>query len=203
MAEGHLGSRQPLHVLLLMPTYRSLRLEWCHARGNSTAAEWNQVIFSEESRFNLISDENRMREWRPRRERLNSASALQRHTSSKPGVMPHVLPLVQRLPGAIFQTDNARPYTERVSQDCLCTLTCPITKCVSNRAYLGSFGTVTWASHEFERTRDKAEALPEPGESGNLNKEVVDLARQINSEGDRDDVQELLDSHNQKLTINS
>ncbi|GFU57393.1 hypothetical protein TNCV_3635721 [Trichonephila clavipes] len=26
---------------------------------------------------------------------------------------------------------------------------------VSNRAYLGSFGTASWASHEFERTRGK------------------------------------------------
>ncbi|GFX50491.1 transposable element Tcb2 transposase [Trichonephila clavipes] len=35
----------------------------------------------------------------------------------------HVLPLMQRLPGAIFQLDNTRPLTARVSQDCLCTLT--------------------------------------------------------------------------------
>ncbi|GFX26742.1 l-Fucosyltransferase [Trichonephila clavipes] len=30
-----------------------------------------------------------------------------------------VLPLMQRLPVAIFQQDNARPHTARVSQDCL------------------------------------------------------------------------------------
>ncbi|GFV63607.1 transposable element Tcb1 transposase [Trichonephila clavipes] len=29
---------------------------------------------------------------------------------------------------------------------------------VSNRAYLGSFGTANWASHEFERTRGKVTA---------------------------------------------
>ncbi|GFX66114.1 uncharacterized protein TNCV_4102541 [Trichonephila clavipes] len=33
--------------------------------------------------------------------------------------------------------------------------------------------------------------------------EVSDLARQINSEVDSDDVQELMDHHNLKLTINS
>ncbi|GFT97821.1 transposable element Tcb2 transposase [Trichonephila clavipes] len=38
-------------------------------------------------------------------------------------LQPHVLPLMQQLPGAIFQQDNARPYTERVSQDCLRTVT--------------------------------------------------------------------------------
>ncbi|GFV96655.1 transposable element Tcb2 transposase [Trichonephila clavipes] len=36
--EGHLGSRRPLRV---MPTHQRLRLEWCRARGNLTAAEWN------------------------------------------------------------------------------------------------------------------------------------------------------------------
>ncbi|GFY14671.1 tigger transposable element-derived protein 1 [Trichonephila clavipes] len=45
------------------------------------------------------------------------------------------------------------------------------------------------------------ESLPEPHEIDNLNKEVVALARQINSGVDRDDFQELLDSYNQELTI--
>ncbi|GFU98597.1 transposable element Tcb2 transposase [Trichonephila clavipes] len=35
----------------------------------------------------------------------------------------HVSPLMQRLTGAIFQQDNARPHTARVSQDCLPTVT--------------------------------------------------------------------------------
>ncbi|GFT16717.1 transposable element Tcb2 transposase [Trichonephila clavipes] len=47
LAEGHLGSRRSLRVLPLKPTHRRLRLEWCHSRGNWTAAEWNQVVFSD------------------------------------------------------------------------------------------------------------------------------------------------------------
>ncbi|GFX30645.1 transposable element Tcb2 transposase [Trichonephila clavipes] len=35
----------------------------------------------------------------------------------------HVLPFMQRLPGAIFQQDIARPETARVSQDILRTVT--------------------------------------------------------------------------------
>ncbi|GFY05743.1 transposable element Tcb2 transposase [Trichonephila clavipes] len=50
LAEGHLGSRRPLRVPPLTPTHRRLRLEWCRARGNWTAAEWNQVVFRDESR---------------------------------------------------------------------------------------------------------------------------------------------------------
>ncbi|GFV96805.1 transposable element Tcb2 transposase [Trichonephila clavipes] len=154
LAEGHLRSRSPLSVLPLTPIHRRLRLEWCHAQGNWTAAEWNQVVFSDESRFNLSSDDNRVRVWRFRGEYLNPAFALQRHTAPTAGLMvwganayntrsplvlirgtmiaqryvhdtlqPHVLPLMQRLPGAIFQQDNARPHTARVSQDCLRTVT--------------------------------------------------------------------------------
>ncbi|GFW40939.1 transposable element Tcb1 transposase [Trichonephila clavipes] len=55
-------------------------------------------------------------------------------------LQPHVLPLMQRLPGAIFQE------------------ACTIPRSVSNRAYLGLFGTASWASHEFERTRGKITA---------------------------------------------
>ncbi|GFX44250.1 hypothetical protein TNCV_4376381 [Trichonephila clavipes] len=50
------------------------------------------------------------------------------------------------------------------------------------------------------RTRYQAESVPELEEIRNLIEEVVDFARQINLEVDSDDVQELLDSHNQKLT---
>ncbi|GFU22107.1 hypothetical protein TNCV_4300861 [Trichonephila clavipes] len=51
----------------------------------------------------------------------------------------------------------------RLSPHCYCpSLACPIPKFVSNRAYLGSFGTARWASHEFERTRGKVTAKWEP-----------------------------------------
>ncbi|GFX50669.1 transposable element Tcb2 transposase [Trichonephila clavipes] len=113
------------------PTHRRLRLELSRARGNWTAADWNQVVFSDESRLNISSDDIRV--WRPRGERLNPAFALQRHTASRVGVMgwgaiayntlfplvlirdtmtaqryvydilqPHVFPLMQWLPEATF-----------------------------------------------------------------------------------------------------
>ncbi|GFY04038.1 hypothetical protein TNCV_1198161 [Trichonephila clavipes] len=53
----------------------------------SGAAGWNKVDFTDESRFILSSDDNRVRVWRPRGERLNPAFALQRHTASTAGVM--------------------------------------------------------------------------------------------------------------------
>ncbi|GFY15115.1 transposable element Tcb2 transposase [Trichonephila clavipes] len=38
-------------------------------------------------------------------------------------LQPHVLPLMLRLSGAIFKQGNAQPYTARMSQDCLHTVT--------------------------------------------------------------------------------
>ncbi|GFT89480.1 uncharacterized protein TNCV_4387481 [Trichonephila clavipes] len=105
-----------------------------------------QVIFSDEYRFNLSRDYNRVHVWRLRGKRLNPAFVLQRHTAPTAGVMvwsaivhntwsslvlirgsmttqwyvhdilqPHVLTLMRRLQGAIFQQDNAQPHTARVS----------------------------------------------------------------------------------------
>ncbi|GFX48326.1 transposable element Tcb2 transposase [Trichonephila clavipes] len=70
-------------------TYRHLRLEWYPAR---TRRDWpatkgNQVVFSDESRFNFSSDDNRVRVSRTRGKCLNPAFALQRHTSPTAGVM--------------------------------------------------------------------------------------------------------------------
>ncbi|GFV28661.1 transposable element Tcb2 transposase [Trichonephila clavipes] len=152
LAEGHLRLRRSLRVLPLTPTHQRLRLEWCQARGNWTAAEWNQVVLCDKSRFNLSSDDNSVHVWRPRGERLNLVFALQRptagvivrgaiaHNTRSPLVLIrdtmtaqrymhdilqiHVLPIMQRLPGAVFQQNNYRPHTAlRHSRDCLRTVT--------------------------------------------------------------------------------
>ncbi|GFU28735.1 transposable element Tcb2 transposase [Trichonephila clavipes] len=55
-------------------------------------------------------------------------------------LQPNVLPLMQRLPGAIFQQDNALPHTAWVSEDSLHTVTIlpwpTRSQFVSNQAYL-------------------------------------------------------------------
>ncbi|GFV06008.1 hypothetical protein TNCV_3142991 [Trichonephila clavipes] len=52
----------------------------------------------------------------------------------------------------------------------------------------------------FDQWVGKAKSVPEPDEIGNVI-EGVDLVMQLNLEVDRGDIQELLDSHNQELTI--
>ncbi|GFV21078.1 transposable element Tc3 transposase [Trichonephila clavipes] len=110
-------------------------------------SDWQKVVFSDESRFVLGTDDNRVRVWRCPGERYNSPLTVLRHTARTAGVMvwgghsrstlivmrgtltgqryvdyilrPHVGPFLTGLPGAIFQQDNTRPHTARVAEDFL------------------------------------------------------------------------------------
>ncbi|UYV81670.1 Transposase [Cordylochernes scorpioides] len=93
-----LHSCRPLRRLPLTPPNRRQRLEWCRARSTSMT-EWHRVVFSDESRFCLSSDSRRVRVWHRRGERSNPAAI---------GV-----------PNALYQQDNARPHTARISQQAL------------------------------------------------------------------------------------
>ncbi|GFV20413.1 transposable element Tcb1 transposase [Trichonephila clavipes] len=106
--------------------------------------DWQKVVFSDESRFVLRTDDNRV--WRHPGELYNSPHTVLRHTARTAGVMvwgaiaydsrstligmrgtltgqryfddillPHEGPFLNGLPGVSFQQDNARPHTARVA----------------------------------------------------------------------------------------
>ncbi|GFX27992.1 transposable element Tc1 transposase [Trichonephila clavipes] len=103
--------------------------------------DWQKVLFIDESRFVLGTDDNRVRVWRCPGEPYNSPhswcnglGAIACDSRSTLTVMrgtltgqryvddilrPHVGPFLNGLPGAIFQQDNARPHTATVAQDFL------------------------------------------------------------------------------------
>ncbi|UYV78489.1 hypothetical protein LAZ67_16001717 [Cordylochernes scorpioides] len=95
--------------------------------------EWHRVVFSDESRFCLSSDSRRVRVWRRRGERSNPAAIVERPTVRQRGIMgtmtaqryvddvlrPVTLPYLQGVPNALYQQDNARPHTARISQQAL------------------------------------------------------------------------------------
>ncbi|GFT52786.1 transposable element Tcb1 transposase [Trichonephila clavipes] len=77
-------------------------------------------------------------------------------------LQPHVFLLMQQLPVARQCSASHGKGVTRLYPHCYSpSLACPIHRFVSNRAYLGSFGTASWACHEFERTRGKATANTE------------------------------------------
>ncbi|GFV85041.1 transposable element Tc1 transposase [Trichonephila clavipes] len=117
LAEANLKSKRPFRVLPLTPEHRQLRLQWCQARSMWNVTDWPKVGFSDESRFVLGTDDNRVRVWR-RPVVMRGTLTGQRYVEDI--LRPHVGPFLNGLPGAIFQQDdNARPHTTRVAQDFL------------------------------------------------------------------------------------
>ncbi|GFW12562.1 HTH_Tnp_Tc3_2 domain-containing protein [Trichonephila clavipes] len=108
LAEANLKSKRPFRALPLTPEHRQLCLQWCQARSMWNVTDRQKVVFSDESRFVLGTDDNRVRVWR---------RPGQRYVDDI--LRPHVGPFLNGLPGAIFQQDNARRHTARVAQDFL------------------------------------------------------------------------------------
>ncbi|GFV64965.1 transposable element Tc1 transposase [Trichonephila clavipes] len=124
LAKANLKSKRPFRALPVTPEHRQLRLQWCPARSMWNVTDWQKVVFRDESRFVLGTDENRVRVWR--RPAYDSRSTLivtrgtltgQRYVDDI--LRPHVGPFLNGVPEAIFQQDNARLHTARVAQDFL------------------------------------------------------------------------------------
>ncbi|GFX15160.1 transposable element Tcb1 transposase [Trichonephila clavipes] len=132
------SARRALLGLPFTQNHRRLRHQWCD-EGRMWEAEWNEVVFTDESRICLQHHDGRIRVWRHRRERMLNSCVMHRHTASAPGIMvsvgigyhsryfksqryisevlePVVLPYLQGLATAIFQQDNARPHVSRIVQ---------------------------------------------------------------------------------------
>ncbi|GFY16638.1 transposable element Tc1 transposase [Trichonephila clavipes] len=89
----------------LPPSRHPCRLDFCRPRATWSVTDWRRVIFSDESRFSLSADDHRTRVWRRSGQRSDPAFIVERHTAISQG--------------AIYQQDNARPHTARLSQQCL------------------------------------------------------------------------------------
>ena len=77
-----LVARMPLHRLPLSRDHQCLRLQWTEWR-----AEWQNVIFSDESRFNISYNDGHIHVWRYTAERNLRACILQQHRGPTPSVM--------------------------------------------------------------------------------------------------------------------
>ncbi|GFX53618.1 HTH_Tnp_Tc3_2 domain-containing protein [Trichonephila clavipes] len=118
-------------------------------RATWSVTDWRRVIFSDESRFSLSDDDHRTRVLRRTGQRSDPAFIVERHTAISQGdsvgsnfwdtrsslvvlqgtltarryvddiLTPIVLPMLSSRPGAIYQQDNVRPHTARLSQQCL------------------------------------------------------------------------------------
>ncbi|GFX19751.1 transposable element Tcb1 transposase [Trichonephila clavipes] len=61
---GGLYARRPVACVPLTRQHRTARLQWCREHHNWTEQDWACVLFSDESRFSLLSDCRRQLIWR-------------------------------------------------------------------------------------------------------------------------------------------
>lgn len=85
--ESGLRSRAPNVVPVLTLRHRQARLQFAREHVDWTDRQWSNVLFSDESRFCLQSDDHRIRAWRRRGERYSQRFVRQRRTHNGPGVM--------------------------------------------------------------------------------------------------------------------
>lgn len=138
--------RRPYKGQILTRRHRAERTRWAalHAQQN-----WANVVFSDESRFNLSNSDGRVRVYRRQGERFADNCVLERDRFGGGSVMvwgainhnfksdlvvidgnltaqryvddvlnPHLLPLLyQHGHHLLFQQDNARPHTARITRN--------------------------------------------------------------------------------------
>ncbi|GFV37330.1 transposable element Tcb1 transposase [Trichonephila clavipes] len=95
LQQSGLSARRPLLGLPLTQNYRRLRRQWCDER-RMWVAEWNEVVFTDESRICLQHHDGRIRVWRHRGERMLSSCVMHRHTDPAPGTMIELLTWLAR-----------------------------------------------------------------------------------------------------------
>ncbi|GFW70006.1 transposable element Tcb1 transposase [Trichonephila clavipes] len=86
LQQSGLFARRPLLSIPLTQNHRRLRRQWCDER-RRWAAEWNGVVFTDESRLCLQHHDGRIRVWRHRGERMLISCVMHRHTGPAPGIM--------------------------------------------------------------------------------------------------------------------
>ncbi|GFV53147.1 transposable element Tcb1 transposase [Trichonephila clavipes] len=70
----------------LTQNHRRLRRQWCDERRMWTA-EWNEVVFTDESRICLQHHDGRIRVWRHRGKRMLNSCVMHRHIGPAPDIM--------------------------------------------------------------------------------------------------------------------
>ncbi|UYV70135.1 hypothetical protein LAZ67_7001931 [Cordylochernes scorpioides] len=87
LQQNGLSARRPLLLRLpLTQNHRRLCRQWCDERRMLTA-EWNGIVFTDESCFCLQHHDGQIRVWRHREEGMLNSCVMHCHTGPAPGIM--------------------------------------------------------------------------------------------------------------------
>ncbi|GFU70995.1 transposable element Tcb1 transposase [Trichonephila clavipes] len=86
LQQSALSARRPLLGLPLTQNHRRLHHQSCYER-RMWVAEWNEVVFTDESRICRQHNDGRIRVWRHRGERMLNSCVMHHHTGPAPGII--------------------------------------------------------------------------------------------------------------------
>ncbi|GFV08308.1 transposable element Tcb1 transposase [Trichonephila clavipes] len=86
LQQSGIFARRPFLGLPLTQNHRRLRRQWCDER-RMLEAEWNEVVFTDESRICLQHHDGRIQVWRHRGERMLNSCVMHRHTGPASSIM--------------------------------------------------------------------------------------------------------------------
>ncbi|GFU66324.1 transposable element Tcb1 transposase [Trichonephila clavipes] len=85
LQQSGLSARRPLLGLPFTQIYICLCRQWCDEI-RMQAAEWNEVVFTDESRICLQHHDGRIRVWIPRGDRMLNSCVMHRHSCPAPRI---------------------------------------------------------------------------------------------------------------------
>ncbi|GFW02498.1 transposable element Tcb1 transposase [Trichonephila clavipes] len=97
LQQSGMPARRSLLGLPLTQNHRRLLRQWCNER-RMWVAEWNEVVFADESLLCLQHHDGRIRVWRHREERTLKSRIMHRHSSPASYIMIELLPWPARSP---------------------------------------------------------------------------------------------------------
>ena len=86
LQQSILSARHPLPRPPLTENHRRLHRQWCDGKKMWTA-EWNEVLFTDESRFSLYYHDGRIQVWGHRKVRMQRSCIIHCHTGPPPDIM--------------------------------------------------------------------------------------------------------------------
>lgn len=78
LRSANLRARRPLTAVPLTQRHRQTRIAWANTHRRWIQRQWNEVLFTDESRFNVDFADGRLRVWRRRNERFDPENIIQR-----------------------------------------------------------------------------------------------------------------------------
>ena len=104
LSERDLCCRRPARRPMLTARHRQQRLQWAQQRLNWNWRQWQNVLFTDESRYCTSQADGRIRVWRRRNQRYAANNVLEHNTWGGPSVMIWgAIGLNRRLGPVIFQ----------------------------------------------------------------------------------------------------